>query len=127
MSNEKTEETAETEEKPKTDLQFHRFTDDELRTFIDDFLSGRVWTSVHTPDNLLTSVFLPIAFGGFASYTDSSLENIGVLYEHMAKAGPRSVNGCPMFLSMQFMHKDDWERAAKAIDRERERRKAIEV
>jgi hypothetical protein len=55
------------------------------------------------------------------------ISNIGVIYEWMEKAGPRSVNGYPTFFSCRLLHKEDWERAKVAIVREQERRETIEV
>jgi len=125
--NEKNKKTEKTETAEKTDFEFKRLTVDELRTFIDDFVSGRIWTSVHTPENLIATVFMPIAFGAFKDSTEESLNDVGVIYEYMTNAGPRSVNGCPMFTSMRILHKKDWQRAARAIDREQKRRKSIKV
>jgi len=53
------------------------------------------------------------------------LANIGILYEYMSQAGPRSINGCPMFFSVRYMHREDWCRARGAIQREEERRQNI--
>lgn len=52
---------------------------------------------------------------------------IGVIYEWMDKALPRSVNGCPTFGSCHILHREDWERAKEAIRREQERRESIAV
>lgn len=52
---------------------------------------------------------------------------IGVLWEWMSKAGPRAINGYPIFMSMRVMHRDDWSRAVGAIQREEKRREDIEV
>ena len=55
------------------------------------------------------------------------LDQLGVIYEWMSKAGPRAINGMPTFFSCRLMHKEDWERARQAIAREQERRENIEV
>jgi hypothetical protein len=54
-------------------------------------------------------------------------QNLGVIWEWMAKAGPRSINGYPIFFSCRLMHRDDWTRAEKAILREQTRRESIEL
>jgi hypothetical protein len=54
-------------------------------------------------------------------------QQIGVLWEWMSKAGPRAINGYPTFFSVRLLHRDDWERARKAIIREQKRREDIEV
>lgn len=52
---------------------------------------------------------------------------VGILWEYLSQAGPRSINGMPMFTSVHIMHKDDWQRAAAAYERERERLDSLEV
>ena len=56
-----------------------------------------------------------------------SLKQIGCIYEFVDKAGPRSINGYPIFFSFRMIHTDDWARAAAAIEREEKRREKIEV
>lgn len=107
-----------------------RLTDDELRKFIDDFVSNRIFTSAHVSEgsqNLLSMIFMPIAFGAFKDQNEESVKNIGLIYEYYDKAGPRSVNGYPIFFSLRYIHTKDWERARKVIHAELERRKAIEL
>lgn len=50
---------------------------------------------------------------------------LGLVWEYLSEAGPRSVNGMPIFMSLRFMHIEDWNRARTAILREEERRKNI--
>ena len=54
-------------------------------------------------------------------------EDIGVLVGDIKDAFPRGVNGYPMFSACRTIHREDWERARKAIDLEEERRKEIPV
>lgn len=53
--------------------------------------------------------------------------NIGIFYEYYDKAGPRSCNGYPMFMSFRILNRPDWERVWKAYEREAKRREEIEV
>lgn len=55
------------------------------------------------------------------------VEQIGIFWEYLDQAGPRSINGMPMFFSVRIMHKDDWQRAAAAYERERQRMDDLEV
>lgn len=64
---------------------------------------------------------------GVGRKSDEDWASVGIFYEYLDKAGPRSVNGWPSFLSMRLMHVDDWERCRKAIVREQERQERIEV
>ncbi len=53
--------------------------------------------------------------------------NLGCIWEHYSQAGPRSINGCPIFLSMHVMHAEDMKRTSKAIQAEHERRQNITI
>lgn len=103
-----------------------RMSDAELRAFVVECCSGQIFTSAHITDpELLGMVFMPITFGAFENARREYLEEIGVVWERMSAAGPRSINGMPCFFSMHIMHKDDWDRALKAIQAEEQRRKEI--
>lgn len=55
------------------------------------------------------------------------LRDLGVVWEYYDKAGPRGINGYPCFFSCHLMHREDWERARRAADKEHERRKQIDL
>lgn len=113
------------EEKKREPLP--RLSDDELREFIDAFISGRIFTSNHIPEgngDLIAMVFMPIAFG---AVTKETAEEVALVYEYLDKAGPRSINGMPIFFSCRLLHKKDWERALPVLKAERDRRKNIEL
>ena len=55
------------------------------------------------------------------------MQNLGVIYEDIGKAGPRSINGQPIFYSLRIINTSDWNRARKAITRELERRENMEI
>lgn len=50
--------------------------------------------------------------------------DLGVIYEQMSAAGPRAVNGYPIFMSLRFMHREDWKLAFDAYEKEVARRKS---
>lgn len=52
-------------------------------------------------------------------------DQIGVLWEWMDQAGPRGINGFPMFFSMRMMHMEDWKMCHKAILKEVARRESL--
>lgn len=109
-----------------------RMTRDELVAFVHAFCDGRVYTSSDATrvggSSSLAMVFMPYAFGTFDGWTEQEMEEIGLLWETLDKAGPRAINGCPMFTSMHIMHRLDVEIAKKAIEKEQERRKtSVEI
>jgi hypothetical protein len=120
------------DEPKKGHAKVPRLSDDELREFVNDFTSGLIFSNVHfrsaeEEKSLLGSVFMPLVFGALSRYSVEEIQNIGLMYEHINKAGPMAINGYPIFFSMRLMHKDDWDRARIAIQAETERRKGIEL
>lgn len=104
--------------------------DEKLREFVDAVVSKRVFLSCYLGEdnsNITGSVFMPIAFGCFAEWSEEEMKQIGEIYEYMDKAGPRSIDGFPSFFSMQMIHVEDWNRAITAIEKEKARRKESEV
>ena len=102
--------------------------DQQLREFVLGVCDQRIFTSdfIRRPEEL-RMVFMVVGLGGFADWTREELAQIGCFWEYMEAAGPRAVNGYPMFMSVRVMNKEDHERARKAIVAELERRKGIEV
>lgn len=54
-------------------------------------------------------------------------KDIGVVWEWLSKAGPRSINGYPIFFSCRLMHREDWEKARRAAQKEMDRRKELDL
>ena len=50
--------------------------------------------------------------------------DLGVVYERLSQAGPRAINGYPMFMSLRLLHREDWKLAYDAYRKEVERRKS---
>jgi hypothetical protein len=69
--------------------------------FISDFIQ---WEDYAT---MLSSVFLPLIFGGVHLYNYLQYNHITCVYEEYDKAGPRGINGYPMFSSCQMLNIDD--------------------
>lgn len=111
-------------------LDLPLLSDDDLRAFVDDFISGRIFSMHHMSEHQMGNVamvFMPLALGALAGYSENELKKIGTIYEELSKAGPRSINGMPCFFSFKILHMDDWKRAHAAILREEARRKEIEI
>lgn len=62
-----------------------------------------------------------------SGFIGTRLQNLGVIYEDVSKAAPRSINGMPMFWSCQILNKSDWQRCREAIEQELERRENMEI
>jgi len=79
-----------------------------------DISDGKVFGTwdrrLNDQPSLVGSVFMPVAFGMFGTPEMQAIrEDIAHLYEYFDKAGPRSINGCPIFYSAHFILKPDWE------------------
>ena len=55
------------------------------------------------------------------------LKDFGCFWEFISQAGPRSINGMPIFWSCRLMGKEDMDRCVKAIAIEQKRREAVEI
>ena len=93
-----------------------RMTTAELKKFCADFLEGRVFTSEHVQEPHL----IPVVFGaakGLRTAEPNYLEKVGLIWEHLDRAGAEMVKGYPRFLSHSTMHIDDWQKCREAIER----------
>lgn len=80
-----------------------RKSDDELKAMVRENIRGELYIT-NAPEHVINS------FGMLASAVLENFdrESIGALYEYMDKAGPRSINGDPFFLSCHVMHIEDF-------------------
>jgi hypothetical protein len=83
-------------------------TESELRQLAVDIVEGKVFTDKHDRGGLeYGDIWLPIRLGAFAEWSTEDLKRIGMLYEYVNKAGDRSVNGYPTFLSLNALDMED--------------------
>ena len=52
------------------------------------------------------------------------LRDFGTVVGYMSDAGPRAINGYPMFSACRFIRRDEWVKVYEAVNREWERRKS---
>jgi hypothetical protein len=65
---------------------------------------------------------------GRDAYFDKLKSDLGVIYGYYKDSmGGRAINGFPMLGSCSLLHREDWELVRKAIDRELDRQKEIEL
>jgi len=93
----------------------------DRRKVIVDFCAGRIFTSQMITEegehwaNMLRMIFIPIVLGGLADLSEEDTGDVGVFWEYADQAGPRSINGYPIFFSMHIMHITDWQKVAPKI------------
>lgn len=96
-------------------------SESQLSTLAKDIAMGKVFTSDHVPpnqmQNLLSMIFMPIALGALSDLSDAAKKDIGFIYEYLDKAGPRSINGFPIFFSCAYVNIHDrkliWEKVSQ--------------
>lgn len=87
-------------------------TDEELKQLAKDLYKGEIFTDRQINDSrLLRSVFIPLSLFDEeqAAQFRTTVENgkVNLLYERINKAGPRSINGMPIFMSFQTLDTEE--------------------
>lgn len=78
---------------------------EDIKQLANDMNKGLVFTDRHISGlNSLPMVFMPLAI---MSAKKEWIDQVGLIYEYLDKAGPRSINGMPMFMSMKIVPKAD--------------------
>lgn len=105
-------------------------TDEELKEMAKDLHAGRIFTDRHLPEGEKASlVFMVLALmdskqlDEFKKNVDE--EKIFMVYEYMEKAGPRTINGMPMFMSFQSLNKPDTEKMLEYFHKIEDAMKAL--
>lgn len=93
-------------------------TDEELKQLAVDIVEGAVFSCLHHMRDMsdLQMVFMPIALGAFSECTEEELKDVGMIYEYLDKAGPRSINGMPSFFSFAFLNRADTHKVCEMAD-----------
>jgi len=96
----------------------------ELRKIALGIAEGKILTSSQVDENSMTMVFMPILFGAFDDMSEDERMRIGFIYEYIDKAGPRSINGYPIFWSFGIVNRPDAERIGEMVKEISEAREA---
>jgi hypothetical protein len=101
-------------------------TDEELKELALGLNQGRFFSSAscRKPEDV-GLVFLPLAMADDALTEDLKRMEITFVYEDISRALPRSINGMPMFTSMNMLNKADHERLRTINQKIEEALKAI--
>lgn len=80
----------------------------ELKQLAMELADGKIFCDRHVSDeNLMPVIFMPISLGAFAGEDKKKIMDIGLIYEYLSEAGPRSINGYPIFFSMRTLSKEE--------------------
>lgn len=85
---------------------------EELRQVALDLYKGQIFTSEHIRESeverMLPIVFMVLGFMEKAELEAMSERDVVVFYEYYSQAGPRSINGYPMFTSCYQLTREEW-------------------
>ena len=90
-----------------------RLTDEQIREIALGLSQNRYFVATQAPTDLLPVIFMPLGFGALS---DIDVSLIGNIIEEYSKAGPRGINGYPMFMSAQIVHVEDWEQITRRYE-----------
>ncbi len=82
-------------------------TREELIKIAKDLKEGKIFCDGHIPEGderMITSIFMILAL---ADTTELMASQPGMIYEYLSEAGPRAVNGYPIFMSMNVLNRED--------------------
>jgi hypothetical protein len=114
--------------KKKKTKKIPSMTEDEIKNFAKAVFRNEVFISQQikaTDMHLLSSIFMALALGGLAGFTEKALDDIGTIWEYYNKAGLRAINGYPMFMSCRIMNMADWDKAVGYLKKLEDAEKAI--
>ena len=101
-------------------------TDEELKQIAKDMLADKIFTNAHIregDEHLLATIFMPFVFMDEKQRDELEAKGVKVLFEYLSEAGPRAINGYPMFMTCKYMTGEEWdkvyeyyEKMKKAVD-----------
>jgi len=84
----------------------------DLKQIAMDLVDGKIFCDrmIREGDGgrMIGAIFLPLMLGAIKSEEDA--KDIGMVYEYLSEAGPRSINGYPIFFSCKFLRADEMEK-----------------
>jgi hypothetical protein len=90
-------------------------TDEEIRELAEKIVTGQAIHNQQVPQDLWTLVFLPLAFVE-PNQTQDLFGEAALIYGETDSAGPRTVNGFPVFGKISILNQADLERLKARLD-----------
>lgn len=101
-------------------------TDEEIRKLALDIVEGQVfgsWMVLPTETHVIGSVFMVLALSGKEYAESLARRKVVHVYEYLDKAGPRTINGYPTFMSHHELTEDDIDKLQPLLERLQKQRK----
>lgn len=102
-------------------------SDVQLKKLAIDISDGKVFTDTMIPPDqyqMVSIIFMPLIFLGKEKLEELA-NTCGLLYEYYDKAGPRSVNGFPIFFSFNSLNKEDIKKVDEYYKKIEEAKKSL--
>jgi hypothetical protein len=91
-------------------------SDEELETLAWDIVGGKVFGSWDVPEGESPQMcFLPMMLMSRKQIDEMKRHDIAQWYEYLSQAGPRGVNGMPMFMSVKLLNRQDTAKLAVRV------------
>ena len=100
-------------------MTYETRTDEELKKLAQDFVDKKVFTNLHLdPKDLdaLRKSFMVLAFMKEDQYKDLDKYDIICFYEYIDKALPRSIDGNPIFSTVNYLDQTDANKFCEYVD-----------
>lgn len=124
----------------KWDWNYNRLDDNALKQIAKDMYNNVIFSSLFLPEHdqyLISSIFMAFTLMGPGmdgkderergigsileqEHYENWLKQIGMIYENMSEAGPRGINGYPMFMSCKFIDIEDTKKVIEFYNQYRE-------
>lgn len=100
--------------------------DQELKTIARDWVEGRIMFSTQVPQEIMSMVFMPLIFLSDEQREQLIADEVFAFYGKMEDAGPRGINGYPMFNSMTSVTEKEYEKLQRYAKSYQEMQKEFE-
>ena len=103
----------------------------DLKEIAKGIHKGEIFTSQHiSPNeasNILGMVFMPLMLMGEADRQQMIVQKATVFFAYNKDAGPRSINGYPIFMSVNWLNDAEWVKILQYIKKLEKFEKELEV
>jgi len=103
------------EEQQLQSLGLTPLTKEEITALATGIVKSEIFTSVHVPPedmDMLRHIWMPLGLGLLAGKDHTE---IGMFYSNLKDAGPMSINGYPMFMSISILRHDQFEELRQEV------------
>ena len=100
---------------PKPARFYTKLSVDAVKQISREILYGEIFGSWQCPENLLTVVFIPLAFTSRRELDYIKRHKLFHCFGYIRNAGKTAVNGFPIFTQCRFLSVDDFQRIQRHV------------